>query len=124
MRGAHELHHDGDATEHEQAVEDSLPDAAEVEQSGERPAAGEGGAEHLGADQDGGADHGDDVEPDDAAVASGHEDLPAMAAINLNPAAGSSPAQAGGGSGAEFQAFDLAHGGRRSMCEGFRHDHT
>ena len=29
---------------------------------------GEGGAEHLGADQDGGADHGEHVEPDDAAA--------------------------------------------------------
>ena len=44
------------------------PMLAEVEQRGERPGAGEGGAEHLGADQDGGADHGEDVEPDDAAA--------------------------------------------------------
>ena len=41
---------------------------AEVEQRGDRPRAGEGCAEHLGADQDGGADDGEDVEPDDAAV--------------------------------------------------------
>ena len=60
--------HDGDAAEHEDAVEDALADAAEVEQRGERPGAGEGRAEHLGADQNGGADHGDDVEPDDAAA--------------------------------------------------------
>src|SRR5450759_4044863 len=68
------------------------------------------GAEVFGADQDGGADDGDDIEPDDAAVGSGHGGLlvePAhdlvrkpvstfrdhalVAAINLNSAAGSSP---------------------------------
>ncbi len=68
----------------------SLPDAAEVEQSGERPRTGEGGAEHLGANQDGGADHSDDVKPNDTA-AFGHEGLPCEAAMSLNPAAGSSP---------------------------------
>ena len=40
----------------------------------DRPRAGEGRAEHLGADQDGGADDGDDVEPDDVA-ALGHDEL-------------------------------------------------
>src|SRR5664279_1143379 len=67
---ADELRHDGDAAEHEDAVEDALTDSAEVEQRGERPGAGEGRAEHFGADQDGGADDGDDVEPDDAASCS------------------------------------------------------
>ena len=56
MRVADELRHDGDAAEHEHAVEDPLPDAAEVKQSGERPRAGEGSAEHLGANQNGSAD--------------------------------------------------------------------
>ena len=38
--------------EHEQAVENARADLAEREQVGDRPAAGEGGAEHFRADQD------------------------------------------------------------------------
>jgi len=37
VRVADELRHDGDAAEHEHAIEDALADVAEVEQSGERP---------------------------------------------------------------------------------------
>ena len=33
----HELHHDDKAAQHEDGVEDALPDAAEFEQGGERP---------------------------------------------------------------------------------------
>ena len=43
------------------------PLVAELEQNRERPAAGKGRAEHLGADQDRGRDHGDDAGPDDLA---------------------------------------------------------
>ena len=42
--------------------------AFDVKQVGEGPAGGEGGAEHLGADQDRRAEHGQHVEPDDAAA--------------------------------------------------------
>ena len=47
---------------------DAVAAKLEVEQVGEGPAGGEGGAEHLGADQDRGAEHGQHVEPDDAAA--------------------------------------------------------
>src|SRR5262249_9127291 len=39
---------------------------AKIEQSGQRPTAGERGAEYLGTDQHRRAEHGDDVDPDNA----------------------------------------------------------
>src|SRR5262249_17440778 len=73
--GADELRHDDKATEHEHHVEDPRAETAEVEQGGDGPGAGERSAEHLRADQDGRADNGNDVKPDDAA-ALGHSGLP------------------------------------------------
>src|SRR5262249_2719581 len=73
--GADELRHEDKATEHEHHVEDPRAEAAEVEQGGDGPGAGERGAEHLRADKDGGADNGNDVKPDDAA-ALGHAGFP------------------------------------------------
>src|SRR5690242_3219072 len=61
MRGADELRHDGEAAQHEHDVEHARTEAAEIEQGGDRPRAGECCAEHLGSDQNGGADDGDDV---------------------------------------------------------------
>ena len=61
--------HDGDAAEEEDALQDVRAVAPRSKQVGERPAGGEGGAEHLGANQDRRADHGQHVVPVDAAVA-------------------------------------------------------
>src|SRR5262245_32572892 len=74
MRGADELHHDGEAAEHEHDIEYPRAKSSEIEQGSDGPRAGEGCAEHLGADQDGGADDGDDVKPIDTA-AFGHAGL-------------------------------------------------
>src|SRR5262249_2041760 len=87
--GADELRHDDKATEHEHHVEDPRAEAAEVEQGGDGPGAGERGPEHLRADKDGGADNGNDVKPDDAA-ALGHAGFPLRNAMSPNPAARSS----------------------------------
>lgn len=103
---AHELRHDGNAAEDEERVENSLPDAAEVKQGGERPRAGKGCAEHLGADQDGGADHGDDIEPDNATVF-GHEGLLCEA---QSPRIRLPDQVHSGGSGVAPEPFDLARG--------------
>ena len=51
-RRAHEQHHDDDAAEHEEPVKQARADRAEPQQSGDRPAVGERGAEHVGADED------------------------------------------------------------------------
>jgi len=57
--------------EHAECEQHGLKDVraliAETEQDRERPAAGKGRAEHLGADQDRGRDHGDDAGPGDLA---------------------------------------------------------
>jgi hypothetical protein len=66
-RRAHELHHDENAAQHEQAVEQARADGAERQQIGDRPAAGERSAEYLGGDQDGGADDRQHVSPENAA---------------------------------------------------------
>jgi hypothetical protein len=66
-RRAHEQHHDDDAAEHEKPVKQARADRAEPQQSGDRPAAGERGAEHFGTDEDGRADDGQHVLPEDAA---------------------------------------------------------
>jgi hypothetical protein len=70
MRGTNELSHDGQAADHEHDVEHARARSAEIEQGGDRPRTGERRAEHLGADQDGGADDGDNVKPVDAAALS------------------------------------------------------
>ena len=67
VRGANELHHDGETADDEDHVEHSGAKSTKVEQRGDRPRAGERRSEHLGADQDRGADDGDDIEPEDAA---------------------------------------------------------
>src|SRR5258707_6042626 len=103
---AHELRYDGNAAEDEERVENSLSDAAEVKQGGERPRAGKGCAEHLGADQDGGADHGDDIEPDNATVF-GHEGLLCEA---QSPRIRLPDQVHSGGSGVAPEPFDLARG--------------
>jgi len=64
---AHEQHHDDDSAEHEQPVKQARADRAEPQQRGDRPAAGERGAEHFGTDEDGRADDGQHVFPEDAA---------------------------------------------------------
>ena len=51
-RRAHGQHPDDDAAEHEELVKQARADRAEPQQSGDRPAAGERGAEHFGADED------------------------------------------------------------------------
>ena len=66
-RRAHEQHHDDDAAEHEKPVKQARADRAEPQQSGDRPAAGERGAEYFGTDEDGRADDGQHVLPEDAA---------------------------------------------------------
>ena len=63
-----EAHHNGDAAEEEDALEDVDARALEVKQVREGPAGGKGAAEHLGANQDRGAHHGHHVEPVDAAA--------------------------------------------------------
>jgi putative lysine transport system permease protein len=69
MRGAQELRHDGEPAQHEHDVEHVRAERAEPGQIGDRPAAGKSGAEHFGADQDGGAHDGEHVLPQDAAAA-------------------------------------------------------
>ena len=51
-RRAHGQHPEDDAAEHEELVKQARADRAEPQQSGDRPAAGERGAEHFGADED------------------------------------------------------------------------
>src|SRR5882724_10390263 len=68
LRVEDEAHHHGDTAEEEDALEDVHAVLADAEQVAERPAGREGGAEHLGADQDRGADDGQHVEPVDAAA--------------------------------------------------------
>src|SRR5208283_2829338 len=70
-RGADELHHDDDTGQHEQPVENARANRAEREQVGDRPAAGKGGTEHFGADQNRRADHRQHVLPEDAPRALG-----------------------------------------------------
>ncbi len=59
--------HDEDADHEQHRLQDVRAGVVEAEQDRERPAAGERRAEHLGADQDRGADDGDDAGPDDLA---------------------------------------------------------
>src|SRR5215204_543963 len=63
-----ETHHDQDTEQEEHALQDVHGVAVEVKQIGEGPAGGEGAAEHLGADQDGGAEDRQHVQPVDAAA--------------------------------------------------------
>ncbi len=65
---AHEGDHHRDAAGEEDHLEHVDADVAEAHEVGERPAAGEGGAEHLGADQHGSTEHRDDALPHDAAA--------------------------------------------------------
>ena len=67
MRVAHEADHHGDAENEKEDLQRVDALVAEPEQVGERPAAREGGAEHLGADQHRGAEHRDDASPHDPA---------------------------------------------------------
>ncbi len=62
-----EAHHDDDAEHKEDRLKAVCAVLAEMEEVGERPAGGEGRAEHLGADQDRRAADGEHVEPVDAA---------------------------------------------------------
>src|ERR1051326_2413390 len=66
-RGTNEARHDGEPDQEENRLQDIAAGLAEVEQAGERPAARERRAEHLGTDQDRRAHHGEHVDPDDAA---------------------------------------------------------
>ena len=52
-----------DAADEEQALRDVLAVESQIQIAGDRPAAGKRGAEHLGADQDRRADHGQHVLP-------------------------------------------------------------
>src|SRR5262245_6726118 len=89
-RGADELHHDEDADQKENALQNEdtgelrnvevetdqgQNDVRRADQQMaktgevlERPAAGKSGAKHLGADQNGGAEHGQHMHPKDAAA--------------------------------------------------------
>src|SRR5262249_16342761 len=69
LRVANERDHDGEPAQEEDALHDVHAVGAEIEKVGDRPAAGEGGTKHLGADQDGGADPGHHVLPGNPAVA-------------------------------------------------------
>src|SRR5450756_1942813 len=91
---AHERDHHGDAADEENGLKDMDAVDSELEQIGDRPAARKGGAEHLGADQDGSAHDREHVEPDNPLAAGcdgclGHGFLFA-AAMSLNSSAGSS----------------------------------
>src|SRR5258708_7373118 len=69
LRGTDECRHDEDADREQHGLQDMRAGVVEPEQDRKRPAAGERRAEHLGADQDGRADDGDDGRPDDLAAA-------------------------------------------------------
>src|SRR5215475_10740130 len=71
LGGADERHHHEHAEREQHRLNDVRAGVAEVKQNSERPAAGKGCAEHLGADQDRGRDHGDDASPDDLATGGG-----------------------------------------------------
>src|SRR6516225_199576 len=60
---ANEREHDRKAAEEEQPLHDMHAVRPEIEKVGYCPAAGESGAEHLGANQDRRADHGQQVLP-------------------------------------------------------------
>src|SRR5262249_50478004 len=68
---ADERDHDGDAAGEEDALHDVHAVRPEIQVAGDRPAAGKGGAEHLGADQDRRTEHGQHVLPRDPAIAGG-----------------------------------------------------
>jgi len=63
--GADERGHHQHAECKQRGLKDVRALLAESGQDCECPAAGKRRAEHLGADQDGGADDGDDIRPDD-----------------------------------------------------------
>src|SRR4051794_32033534 len=67
---ADERDHHGDAQNEEQALQD-VDIFDKPEQVGECPAGRKGRAEHLGADQNGGTQDRDHVDPDDLAAAAG-----------------------------------------------------
>src|SRR5215472_12343992 len=67
LRVANECEHHENAECKQQRLQAVGGGIAEVEQDRERPAAGEGRTEHLGADEDRSADHGDHAWPDDLA---------------------------------------------------------
>src|SRR4051812_37575370 len=69
LRVTNERNHHKHAEQEEQALRDVYAVFAEIKQIGDGPAAGEGGAEHLGADQDRRAHHREHVDPDDLAAA-------------------------------------------------------
>src|SRR5215468_10765972 len=68
---ADERDHDGDAAGEEEALHDMHAVRPQIQVAGDRPAAGKGGAEDLGADQDRRAEHGQHVLPRDPAIAGG-----------------------------------------------------
>src|SRR6266566_7548444 len=67
--GANEARHDEEPDHKENRLQHVAAGFAEMEQAGERPAAREGRSEHLGADQDGRAQHSEHVHPDDPRAA-------------------------------------------------------
>src|SRR5258708_25580326 len=68
---ADERDHDGDAAGEEDALHDVHAVRPQIQVAGDRPAAGKGGAEHLGADQDRRAEDGQHVLPRNPAIAVG-----------------------------------------------------
>ena len=65
---ADERDHDEDTDRKQNGLQDVRAGVVETEQDGERPAAGKGGAEHFGADQDRRADDSNDARPGDLAA--------------------------------------------------------
>src|SRR5262249_25085634 len=70
-RVADEGSHHGDAAQEENALRDMHAVRTQIQVAGDCPAAREGGAELLGADQDRRAQHGEHTLPDDPAIAAG-----------------------------------------------------
>src|SRR5262245_31183918 len=66
LRVTDERRHHRKADQEENSLRGVNPVRPEIQQSGDRPAAGEGRTEYLGADQDRGTQHGRDVDPVDA----------------------------------------------------------
>src|SRR5262245_38488032 len=86
---ADEPGHDCDAAEEEDALHHVHAVRAQIHVAGDGPAAGKGGAEHLGTDQNRRAEHGEHVLPSDPVSPAGargvvHANAPVDGAICAN----------------------------------------